>query len=918
MADITSVVSIDEQEIDLTKYDQLTNAQKIRQMRKDLGLYMQIEYVKCDPNENTLTAWYNELIKQKRTASKAQHIVNKVSQLHYYVQNALGALDCGPNTELIVQHLELMKKWYYQLERTGMSLKNEYQCTINYLEWYRTASVNTNMDTLITNAIKTITDMKSTNQKQNPREVTVETTKAAANQDSGEIATAAGMLLDTEVNEKVADIESQFDRNSESAVTAAGIFLDPEVNAKVVEMESEFDLSKIGIAVNIDKERHVWFSRYLITALAMSYGSRSGTLIHHEFRNAISLDIGSRTLWQITVQNDKTKEPVTLLLGDRLYKLLKIYDRYFRYPAVKDKTMDTFFRMFCSTDPYKNILNQIFRCQIQNSLPVCSAACNQHMYVSCFIVLSGDTRCHKVICDTFNHSVQNTKGNYTHGLAAYRKATLHSILMQMRSANELDTETVEHLLHLQDVLVRDMYFVKDIVKHPVESLPYQSSLLEGIKSASVHLLCNYLLQAVAEGLNQSRTSVHSGLDLQPSRGLPQCSTSKISITESTSSSIEISPKEFYQRWIKEFPQDHNSKIPGYARLTQQGFEWGFPMSVIMPSGSSFHKKVDSHLRENLVKVQVDHILFYLKKRPASLQDLVIWIEEKFGINGKFPNVNKVARAVIAAWETPEKRQRLQGSSFLCISKQHHSLLAHKTHSQDWEGVEVKVNLPDRGSGLFTIKTFEKNEVVCDYNGELLVGKTQVEQIELNPSSDLSYFFKFRFQDRRHAVDALDSKFDNSFGRFANHSKCCQNVKPEVICIDNTPLIFFKAIRPLHPGEEILWDYGDKVAQDMFKDSCPSCRYKNDPKYMSSTTRKKLNFEVLVESHKPPSTASCFAASHSATATSDVATNAPAALEPYPLDVCDQHGKRNDCSVSKRKQKHSPSTSPTSKKNKNAE
>jgi len=62
-------------------------------------------------------------------------------------------------------------------------------------------------------------------------------------------------------------------------------------------------------------------------------------------------------------------------------------------------------------------------------------------------------------------------------------------------------------------------------------------------------------------------------------------------------------------------------------------------------------------------------------------------------------------------------------------------------------------VPMKGSGLFTRKVFEKGDVICDYGGDLLVGKDRVEareaeydSLEENPGS---YMCRFKHQNELH-------------------------------------------------------------------------------------------------------------------------------------------------------------------------
>lgn len=58
-----------------------------------------------------------------------------------------------------------------------------------------------------------------------------------------------------------------------------------------------------------------------------------------------------------------------------------------------------------------------------------------------------------------------------------------------------------------------------------------------------------------------------------------------------------------------------------------------------------------------------------------------------------------------------------------------------------------------------------------------------------------------------SVDA--TKDDGRLGRLINHSKKTPNVVPQVLELNNAPHVYFSALVDIEPGQEILYDYGDR-------------------------------------------------------------------------------------------------------------
>jgi len=91
----------------------------------------------------------------------------------------------------------------------------------------------------------------------------------------------------------------------------------------------------------------------------------------------------------------------------------------------------------------------------------------------------------------------------------------------------------------------------------------------------------------------------------------------------------------------------------------------------------------------------------------------------------------------------------------------------------WDGIEVVKDLPGRGRGVKTTRKFHQQEVVCDYNGQLLNQKDGKDKYASTPEDARGYMFAFKFRGSSYWRDATEEK--PTFGRLINHSRCHANV-----------------------------------------------------------------------------------------------------------------------------------------------
>lgn len=116
------------------------------------------------------------------------------------------------------------------------------------------------------------------------------------------------------------------------------------------------------------------------------------------------------------------------------------------------------------------------------------------------------------------------------------------------------------------------------------------------------------------------------------------------------------------------------------------------------------------------------------------------------------------------------------------------------------------------AGVIATMVFKKNQVVCDYHGEL-VSKQEGEAKLQSMAEEPSYLFFFKSKDGKSlCLDAQKFPCDchpdmDTFGRRMNHSRKNNNVRPQTVSL-NCPggpreYVLFFAMRDIAVNEELL-------------------------------------------------------------------------------------------------------------------
>lgn len=102
-----------------------------------------------------------------------------------------------------------------------------------------------------------------------------------------------------------------------------------------------------------------------------------------------------------------------------------------------------------------------------------------------------------------------------------------------------------------------------------------------------------------------------------------------------------------------------------------------------------------------------------------------------------------------------------------------------------------------GKGVFALRPIASGERIIEYRGEVISWPEALRRHPHDPT-DPTHTFYFHI-DEDHVIDA---KVGGNAARWINHA-CEPNCEAD----EQDGRVFIKALRDLHPGEELFYDYG---------------------------------------------------------------------------------------------------------------
>jgi len=129
------------------------------------------------------------------------------------------------------------------------------------------------------------------------------------------------------------------------------------------------------------------------------------------------------------------------------------------------------------------------------------------------------------------------------------------------------------------------------------------------------------------------------------------------------------------------------------------------------------------------------------------------------------------------------------------------------------GIEIAA-IDNKGRGIKAVKSFSKGDFVVEYSGELMdIGAAK--DLETKYSLDASkgcYMYYFKHKGKQYCIDATSES--GRYGRLVNHSRITPNCVTKVVMVSEVPRLILVAKNSIVPGEELLYDYGDRSKESL--------------------------------------------------------------------------------------------------------
>jgi histone-lysine N-methyltransferase SETD8 len=123
-------------------------------------------------------------------------------------------------------------------------------------------------------------------------------------------------------------------------------------------------------------------------------------------------------------------------------------------------------------------------------------------------------------------------------------------------------------------------------------------------------------------------------------------------------------------------------------------------------------------------------------------------------------------------------------------------------------------IENKGRGVKAVKSFSKGDFVVEYSGELIDIGT-AKDLETKYSLDASkgcYMYYFKHKGKQYCIDATSES--GRYGRLVNHSRITPNCVTKVVMVSEVPRLILVAKHSINPGEELLYDYGDRSKESL--------------------------------------------------------------------------------------------------------
>ncbi|KAK7088662.1 hypothetical protein V1264_022560 [Littorina saxatilis] len=156
---------------------------------------------------------------------------------------------------------------------------------------------------------------------------------------------------------------------------------------------------------------------------------------------------------------------------------------------------------------------------------------------------------------------------------------------------------------------------------------------------------------------------------------------------------------------------------------------------------------------------------------------------------------------------PVRRSSRQGMTSRQLKRAREKEMAEKIKTGCEDGLEV-VEFEGKGRGVVATKSFEKDDFVVEYCGDLVNITTakQREQLYERDEEVGCYMYYFNHKNKQYCIDATTES--GKLGRLLNHSRK-GNCHTKAVTVGDRPYLILVASQHIEKGEELTYDYGDR-------------------------------------------------------------------------------------------------------------
>ena len=224
--------------------------------------------------------------------------------------------------------------------------------------------------------------------------------------------------------------------------------------------------------------------------------------------------------------------------------------------------------------------------------------------------------------------------------------------------------------------------------------------------------------------------------------------------------------------------------------------------------------LSKHLQRHLERQSIKTELFtrFPRDSPPSLADADAFLEQHH-VAQCFPSGSTLIKFHKNAYFIPSSSRQ----AFAIQNDNAETAFAEHCTTQDWPGLLI-VSRGKRGRAVVSTKRFNKGDLVCNYNADILRERERI-------SGDDTTYVMDVYNPGKYVLDTWEEeKHKGEPGRLINHSSRHPNLQRYIknkVC-GREFIVFFTAVGVITPGEELLIDYQYETREEPEWYRCCPC------------------------------------------------------------------------------------------------